>query len=227
MASTLEYIDLFNRKERFFLFNLATSNSGEAGTMTLASRFRRALGRAIGMNVPADAKAYVDYHLDWLHAAVVLGISESTGPFENGSGDEGHPRARVSNGTQEDIDLVVTFDADGQSVVVMVEAKGDTSWTNKQMESKAKRLRAIFGEVPPPGINPVFCLVSPSRPTSRLRLETWPSWMVGTGKERPNWMELSLPPGRLKVTGCDKWAKPSHLRTHWMVERAGPKDAAS
>lgn len=80
MNALLDYIDKFNRKERFFLFTYATGNPD----FRLSEEFRGALGKELGVDIPADAKGYIDYHLDWLHAAVVLsGNGGDPGPHQN------------------------------------------------------------------------------------------------------------------------------------------------
>lgn len=98
-------------------------------------------------------------------------------------------------GNQEDVDLLVAFEDGTTTHVILVEAKGDTAWSNKQMKSKAERLRVAFD-----GINdtvkPHFAFISPS-PPQHLITEGWPNWISTS-----NHLVMQVT-GDLKVTRCD------------------------
>ncbi len=223
MNDLLEMIDSFNRKERYFVFTQASGNS----SFTLGPEFRADLSKATGAAVPQDARAYIDYHLDWLHAAVHMATTPSGGAVrENGDTSPAPPGAvpRVSNGNQEDIDLVVAYEEANATWLILVEAKADTGWTNSQMSRKAARLGDIFGQgktVTGSAIHPVFCLWSPGRPFGLITRD-WPEWMlsgaVGPRSPEPAWLELAMPPGRKKVIGCDSNGNPSSERKFWTVQ---------
>jgi len=227
MAKLLELLDAFNRKERFFLFTQAVGSSA----LLLGGKFREDLQEATGIAVPPDARAYIDYHLDWLHAAVLLSREElGDGPWLNtATPPDGF---LVSTGNQEDIDLVVAFEEGASTVIVLVEAKADTGWTNSQMASKARRLLRIFGsdEIPADApIRPMFCLASPRRPV-KLEARDWPAWMLTRSESdsaRPAWLRLHVPSGRLKVEGCDAQGKPSRHRMYWQVRHVPAYDVES
>jgi len=184
----------FNRKERFHLLRHVLGCEGES--FRLSAGFREALGANIGQRVPEDALVVMDYHLDWIAMAVWLaerdGIPTKAAPERN--------EAQVQ-GNQEDVDLLVAFKAAGTSHLVLVEAKGDASWDNAQLESKAERLRAIFGEEIADGakVRPHFVLLAP-RESSRIRNRAWPVWMR-TAVAR----QMALPwPLTMKPTLCDE-----------------------
>lgn len=227
MATLLQLLDAFNRKERFFLFTQAVGNP----EFHLGVEFRDDLQRATGTAIPPDARAFVDYHLDWLHAAVLLSKEgPGQGPWLNtATPADGF---LVSTGNQEDIDLVVAFEQGASTVIVLVEAKADTGWTNSQMASKARRLRKIFGaEVigADARIRPVFCLASPRRP-AKLDVGEWPAWMLQrtpTSGAEVAWLQLHVPPGRLKVEGCDAQGNPSRDRRYWRVRAVPTYDIES
>lgn len=231
MNELMRTIEAFNRKERFFLFSYATGNNDRG--LTLSSEFRSRLGKEIGLTVPPEARGYLDYHIDWLHAAVLLARDPDSGlnrpNWEPGTQEpELKPTIPwVSTGSQEDIDLVVAFERDGVTWLVLIEAKAETNWTNKQVRSKAERLRHIFGggELDPASrIQPVFCLMSPRRPGRLAPIdgEQWPAWMLRpptTLGAKPDfaWLKLPVPLGRKKVTGSTADGKPSKNRKYWTV----------
>ena len=49
-------------------------------------------------------------------------------------------------GNQEDIDLLIAFEKQAKTHLVLVEAKGGTAWGNDQLRSKASRLQHIFAK---------------------------------------------------------------------------------
>ncbi len=197
MSAIIEYLRSFNRKERFFLVGTALGNPA----FRLDSAFSQRLGGTFALEVPSDVFVAMDYHLDWIYASAYLS-QEGV----NASGK--HPNtAGLVSGNQEDVDLIVAFDAGETTHVIMLEAKAETAWTNKQADSKAKRLTAIFGKEGDafPQLRPHFGLMSP-RPPRRLMTDCWPSWMRSPGGA-PLWMELAVPPGRRKLTRCDASGK--------------------
>lgn len=129
----------------------------------------------------------------------------------------------MSTGHQEDIDLVVAFEQNGVTWLLLVEAKGVGSWTNKQMRSKLSRLGRIFGEEfdeAKSSIRPRLCLASP-RKSAGLAPEPgkeWPQWMIHSAKGEPYWVCLPVAKGRKKVTGCTEGGIPSSDRKYWKVE---------
>ena len=127
MPDLIGLLKRFNRKERFFLIT-------QALTCQLSDDFRLALGGTVDLQIPHDAFMAMDYHLDWLTAALYA--------HEHGKADliYENPQQQIIKGNQEDIDLLVAFPEGEKYHIVLVEAKGATGWTNKQMQSKADRL---------------------------------------------------------------------------------------
>ncbi len=193
MSAIIEHLRSFNRKERFFLVGAALGNP----TFQLNSAFSQRLGVAFALEAPSDVFVAMDFHMDWIYASAYLS-QEGV----NASGK--HPNtAGLVSGNPEDVDLIVAFDAGGTTHVIMLEAKVETGWTNKQLYSKMKRLTAIFGTKGDkfPQLRPHFGLMSP-RPPRRLVTDCWPSWMLSP-KGTPMWMKLAAPLGRRKLTRCD------------------------
>lgn len=189
MSALIEHLESFNRKERFHLLREALGEK----TFKLDRKFRTRLGRKIGVKIPGDAFVAMDYHLDWLQMALYLAENPSPqSPIPN-------PDDALFRANQEDVDLLVAFDEGAKPHLVLVEAKMETSWTNKQLGSKVKRLRHIFGE-DRPGADLVewhFVLASPKE-SRNIDTDCWPPQMTRDGK--PVWMELPRPPRLVKVT---------------------------
>ncbi len=189
MSALIEHLRNFNRKERFILLREALG----AETFTLDAGFRARLGETISVPVPADAFVAMDYHLDWLQMALYLAATPSPPcPI---------PKRDLFEANQQDVDLLVAFDGREATHVVLLEAKMETGWTNKQLHSKAERLDLIFG-ADRPGVSlatPYFVLASPKQ-SEQILVSGWPEWMTRRGA--PLWMELPRPPGLQKVTRC-------------------------
>jgi hypothetical protein len=204
-AGLIDILRSFNRKERFYLVGAALGNPA----FRLSRDFIDKLNRALNVDVPADAFCAMDYHLDWLYASLVLA--------SGGQPDGLRPNIdRLVKGTQEDIDLLVAYETADDCHILLLEAKGVTGWTNKQMKHKADRLGTIFGAdgAPLDGVVPHFAMLSPNRP-KRLKEAKWPDWMRPGGSAV--WIELPIPPGLRKVTRCDDQGRPSWQGTSWRV----------
>ncbi|HXG36429.1 MAG TPA: hypothetical protein VNL15_05625 [Dehalococcoidia bacterium] len=210
MSSVIEHLQSFNRKERFYLISMALGNS----TFKLSLDFCKKINKEFSLQLPEHCFVAMDYHLDWLYAGLVL--STHTGelkPFANASKDE-------ISGTQQDIDLIVAYEDEKLNThIILLEAKGATSFSNAQMRSKAERLTAIFGEEEGrrwPNVIPHFALASPRRP-SQLLFDSWPRWMANGQQLR--WIQMDLPVGLKSVERCDPHGKASRLGTHWHIKK--------
>ena len=204
MSDLIGFLNVFNSKERFFLVRQAL------GRFQLDSDYQKKLGKAIDLTIPDGAFAAMDYHLDWLVAALHAHERGSAdGTFDNRQG--------LVEGNQEDIDLLVAFEDDGRYHLVLVETKAVTGWTNKQMNSKADRLRQIFGSAGDRyrEVEPHFCLLSPRRP-QKLSATEWPTWM-SKSDGTPFWFKLNVDGGRKMVSRCDVAGHPSAQRTHFKI----------
>ena len=205
MPDLIELLESFNRKERFFLISQALGN------FQLSDSFRMELGKTIGLTIPAGSLTAMDYHLEWLAAALYA--------HECGDGDKifDDPHQQVIKGNQEDIDLLVAFQESEQYHIVLVEAKGATGWTNRQMHSKADRLKQIFGSEGTryPRVRPHICLMSP-RPPRQLEASEWPGWMSWHDGSYI-WLKLDFPKARKMVTRCDADGNRSANGNHFRI----------
>lgn len=114
-------------------------------------------------------------HLDWISAVALL-----SAPGAPAWESEVLPNTDGAvKGNQDDIDLVVAFDAAAKSHLILLEAKGVTGWSNRQMNSKAERLKAIFGQEGNrfSHIEPSFAILSPAESRGLLS-DSWPGWMA-------------------------------------------------
>jgi len=100
----------------------------------------------------------------------------------------------------------------------MIEAKGATGWTNKQMKSKADRMIELFGKDGGkwPKVIPHYILMSP-RPQRDLNLSSWQEW-VKNGNEA-YWLQLVMPDDLIKPTRCDKKGEVSIDGNYWKIKR--------
>ena len=128
MTDLIKILESFNRKERFFLLAqaLGCSHSGEPA-FSLSDSFRKQLNANIDVAIPEEpAMVFVamDYHLDWLQAALTLADSQD-GKSKFSNKDEKGP---VIEGTQKDVDLLVAFEAGETFHLILVEAKAYSDW---------------------------------------------------------------------------------------------------
>src|SRR5207244_734415 len=74
MPTLIDLLDQFNRKERFFLVGAALGKP----TFQTDPRFLAAVGAAARVKFPhpKHVHCYMDFHLDWLYAALFLGSSK-------------------------------------------------------------------------------------------------------------------------------------------------------
>lgn len=183
----------FNRKERQILLSEVLRREEGEVVFSLDAGFRERLGDEIGVTVPADAYVAMDYHLDWLSMALHLAATPDLPERIRNDG--------LFEANQQDVDLLVAFEAADGAHLALIEAKGVTGWDKRQQDSKAQRLRRIFGDGPGSDLaTPHFVLMSPKRP-ARIDTTGWPGWMRRGGK--PYWLELPLPGGLHKATRCD------------------------
>jgi len=210
----LELFKEFNAKERYFLVGEALGNR----KYELSEKFRKRIGKAIGIAIPKDAFAAMDYHLDWLYACLMLASTESEkGVFENTD--------NVIKAQQEDIDFIIAFKHDKKCCIVLIEAKGVSHWGNKQMKSKVKRLKQIFGESGTRWNNvfPHFIMMSPKKPDN-VATNDVPEWMLC---ERAwGWVELTISDFLKGIERCDVQGKKNRKGEYWKAVKRKTKAVA-
>jgi len=196
MSDFTDYLRRFNSEERFYLLGYILGNPG----LRPASSSLEQISGVLGLRIPEDAFAAMDFHLDWLYASLHMAFAGGK------SGVIANQGANIA-GQQEDIDYLIAFEQGGTHSVVLIDAKAKSAWSASQLESKARRLSKIFGHDGKHWrkLDPYFILLSPRRPVN-LDVSKWPSWMCPNG--RFAWIELPIPGDLLKVTRCDGNGKP-------------------
>ena len=179
-----EVIKAFDSHERGILFQWAAE-----GPFALSPSRCQALSELVGVRIPARPYLAMDYTLDWLHAAITCYLTPTAWQV---------PQPIVGKtitGSQEDVDLLVAWE-DDRPRLLLVEAKGFTGWSNKQMASKAARLESI---ITPPVLERIdvhFVLVGPSE-SKGLLTDTWPAWM--RHENRVHFLQVDDPGARRGV----------------------------
>lgn len=208
MSTLVDALRQFNRKERYWLLRNAIGEKFE----TLDQSFLERLGKETGIKIPANAWWAMDYHFDWLVGALHLAFGvEKNNPQKISKGE--------ITGTQEDIDLVVAF----ENTLILIEAKGDTPWSNSQLNSKVnKRLVSIFGENNErhSSLRLCFVLMSPKESGLLKRDDErdWPQWMIRQNTKQPMFIKMEMPDSLVRVT---RWNNETNKQDangmHWVV----------
>ena len=210
MPDLINILESFNRKERFFLVAQALGNP----KFELSDDFRQKLGDTVGVSIPTE-KVFVamDYHLNWVHASLVLSRPEKYGnsPFRRDP-DIVKPR------DQQDVDLLVAFEEKPFFNLIFIEAKGYddgklADYSRKdpsdQLEKKVRRLTKIFDSYGKDfsDVKPRLCLVLGKEPAVQS-VEHWPDWALEPDG-KPNYLRLDLPEDRKRVQCCNGNNQPS------------------
>lgn len=211
--SLIDNLKSFNRKERFYLIGQMLGNPEFHMDKTSLDE----ISKLIKVKIPSEYFAAMDYHLDWIYASLFLTQEHDAKTFPRNFIDNNKKVDLQISGTQEDVDFLLAFvDHENTTHIVMIEAKGDSYFSNGQLDSKNKRFKAIFGnETTWPNVRPHFIICSPKKP-QKINIEE-PAYFIFNDLKLP-WFELDMGNGKNKVTRCDKHQKPSNDGEHWKVE---------
>lgn len=197
MRSLQNLLTTFDRKERHALLDkVFRSNISH-----ISSEFISEIQVELGIKIPDDPVWFLDYHIDWMEAAIFIYLNDKDLGDECcflRDGGEGHPRFTLEF-TQRDIDFLIYFKQNDSDNLIMIEAKYDTSWGNKQVNAKLDRLEAIRRNYieanktksKQVNINFYYVLLSPVKPK---RLSTNVKW---------HWIELNACDNLHTVSRCD------------------------
>ena len=119
----------FNRKERFYLIGQMLGNPEFHMDKTQLDE----ISDLIGIKIPTEYFAAMDYHLDWIYASLFLTQEHDEKPFSRNFIENKQKIDLQISGTQEDVDFLLAFvDHENITHIVMIEAKGDSYFSNAQ-----------------------------------------------------------------------------------------------
>jgi hypothetical protein len=205
----------FNRKERFYLVGQMLGNPD----FRMDDKQLDEISELIDTKTPRKYFAAMDYHLDWIYASLYLTKENTASCVERNFIEEnGIAIDYQISGTQEDVDFLLAFvDENKTTHIVMIEAKGDSYFSNSQLDSKNKRFKAIFcREDTWPNIKPHFLICSPKEP-QKINIED-PAYFIFKNSKLL-WLELDMGDGKNKVTRCNEDDNAYNNGKHWKVER--------
>jgi len=150
----IKRLKMFNRKERDHLMKFALCEEPEAPR--ISDNLWALISRNTGTDRPHPDNMFVgmDYHLNWLYAALAtahveddVSIKDLENKWNHDSGLEKKDKNfRPIQQNQEDVDLIVVWlDSSTKRLqMVLIEAKLDSGWGSKQFKSKKERLGLIY-----------------------------------------------------------------------------------
>jgi hypothetical protein len=223
-------LSLFNRKECYWLLREAL---GSEQTAELSIAFRRKISATIPVEIPSDAWWAIDYHIDWLFAAIAVDrglMPEQSSTRENpttGQFLDGLPK-RAIRGTQEDFDFIIAF----ERTIILIEAKGVGTWSNTQIARKCQRLQelplllgttedALSNDTTMPTIFVV--LLSPNAP--KLKSTMWPAFVQAGVNKLPH-MTLNMTDAPSSFLAPERFdgKKANKLGEQWRIRRSNRAD---
>lgn len=207
-------LESFNRKERFYLVGQMLGNP----EFRMDDKQLDKISELINIKIPRKYFAAMDYHLDWIYASLFLTQNiNNDKTFERNFIDNNKSIDLQISGTQEDVDFLIAFvDHENITHIVMIEAKGDSYFSNSQLDSKNKRFKAIFGNKDTwPNVKPHFLICSPKEP-QKINIEE-PAYFIFKNSTLP-WFELDIGDEKNKVTRWGEDNKPCSDGKYWIVE---------
>lgn len=213
----------FNAKERGALVNRILGNEH----IQPAPQFMSEVADHFAIErSPTDVFWAMDFHLDWLYAALV---SPPPGlPIELNAS---LPGTGAVTGSGEDIDFLLCFSEDGghgsrsaTTHLILIEAKGVTNWDTNQLQSKYQRFLhmrpAIEAQT---DVRTRLLLMSPVNPRLENRQNHALRKVIGELDElfgAVGWIQMNMSGPFDRVVRCDSRGRPiRHDPSHWKVEQ--------
>lgn len=171
----------------------------------------------------------MDYHLDWLAGAFALLGSPDANKLQL---DIPQPDSKFGLvlGKPTDIDLLIAFD----NTLILVEAKGATSWNNEQLQKKVQRITHLLNASDMRAIQShelaIHMVLTSPKNSVGLEPENsssgWPLWLQDC-EGKPNWLHLHMAeanetPDYLTVTRCHKDGTVSASGSTWKIIAGSP-----
>ena len=130
MRPFIENLKAFNRRERFFVVGWALDNPA----FTLGDRFREQFERDKDIHIPSDAFCAMDFPIDWIIGCLWLTREKQTTYAVVRTGEV--------NRENNDLDLVIAFETEGKTRLLLIEAKGVTGWNKRTAAEKGRAFAA-------------------------------------------------------------------------------------
>ena len=207
--SLVEALKLFNRKERFWLIQeaLGCSKLKPQHRIPLHSHFRTKLDKELSIKVPPDAWWAMDYHFDWIYAALHVlktGLTEDERPIL------ANRNPQFIMGNQQDCDLIVAF----EKTLIVIEAKTGVS-DKSQLVEKFERWESLLPKMEEQGLASVFIYAS----RTQHELVKWQKFNSRLAKCNP----LELPAfddfGTWRVVRCNSDGKKASNGEYAQIRR--------
>ena len=185
----IERLKMFNRKERDHLMKFALCDKPEEPRISPA--LWEMVGNSPTMPEPDEMFIGMDYHLNWLYAALATAHhSDLRSSYKNEwheDIDAGDGNERPIKRSQEDVDLIIAWTTPKPHTLhlVLIEAKLDSSWGSQQFKSKKKRLTLLREDAEARGLNCIdwrFLLMSPKDAPTKNEFD------LGNISERHKWL---------------------------------------
>jgi hypothetical protein len=219
-TDSLEYkLSRFNAKERFALIQRVLG----VRFVPHADFLGEVLAKCEINAKPENVFCAMDFHLDWLYAALMCNELREDEPLPLLADESG---AFPVTGRQQDADFVMCFTerpANAATVthLLLVEAKGVGSWDTNQMRSKLDQYRAMKPAFDRnPNVRPRLVLMSPQNPipsTTRQSAEFRAALDSFKDFGEVVWIELPVE-NTFSVVRCNKEGTPDgKMPTHWKL----------
>ncbi|WP_116345197.1 hypothetical protein [Cupriavidus taiwanensis] len=221
-VGSLEYrLSRFNAKERFALIQrvLGVAIAPHADFMT------EVLAKCAITNRPENVFCAMDFHLDWLYAALMNESLVEDEPMPLVAGENDHFPV---TGKQQDADFIMCFtENSGNGALpvthlLLIEAKGVGSWDTLQIASKFNQYRAMrpaFARNP--NVRTRLILMSqkdPEENRTRQNSEFLAELQGFRDFGVPVWVHLPME-NTLSVVRCNADRTPNgKTPTHWKLE---------
>jgi hypothetical protein len=219
---SLEYrLSRFNAKERFALIQrvLGVTFAPHAGFMA------EVLAKCNITIRPENVFCAMDFHLDWLYAALMNENLVEGEPMSLAAGENDYFPV---TGRQQDADFVMCFTdkacngAPPVTHLLLIEAKGVGSWDTQQIASKFNQYRAMRSAFARnPNVRPQLILMSQKDPEENRTRQN--SEFLGELQRfrdfgMPVWVHLPMEE-TLSVVRCNDDGTPNgKTPTHWKLE---------
>ena len=209
MVDLIDHLKSFNRNEPFYVLTYALGwlHDCKEPTLQLGKLFRKELECKFPVKIPQDnVFVATEYHLNWIHASLYLASCKGAMP------DNIRDANSLIENNQQDVDLLIAFQAGDKYHLIFVEGKGYSTTTrghenfgkkeNGELKiiNKFRRLKQIVeyhkGRLPV-AIEPYFCLISGDESkehTKRILTCIEKSLDISA-----KWVELPLPKDKLVV----------------------------